>query len=195
VPEALYVNGHFQGILWVLVNGQGNVQLASAPSGNVAGAASAPIVVDPRAVAMDTLQHIPLPNALIRMNPSLGLVAMPGWFWAEGYNGEPFGGSATVGSYTVAVQVEPASFTWDFGDGSTLVSHSLGRPYPAESDVQHTYQYSSLHYPSGFPIRLSIQFAASYSVNGGPAEPLSAMERTYTASYRVQELQSILTNR
>jgi len=144
---------------------------------------------------MAVLQRVPLPNVTIRMNPSLGLVAMPGWFWGEGYNGEPFGGSATVGAYTVSVQVEPASYTWDFGDGSTLVSHSLGKPYPAESDIQHTYQYSSLHYASGFPIRLTIQFAASFSVNGGPAEPLTGMTRTYTASYRVQELQSILTNR
>jgi hypothetical protein len=195
VPEALYVNGHLQGIVWVPVNGQGNVQLASAGPGNAAGAASAPVVVDPRVVAMAVLQRIPLPNVVIRMNPSLGLVAMPGWFWGEGYNGEPFGGSATVGTYTVAVQVEPVSYTWDFGDGTTLVSDSLGKPYPAESDIQHTYQYSSLHYASGFPIRLTIQFSASFSVNGGPAEPLSGMTRTSTASYRVQEVQSILTNR
>jgi hypothetical protein len=196
VPEALYVNGHFQGIVWVPINGNsGNVQLAAAPSGNATGAGNGPIVVDPRVVAMDVLQHIPLPNVKIRVNPALGLVAMPGWFWAEGYNGEPFGGSATVGSYTVAVQVQPSSYTWSFGDGNTLVTQSLGQPYPAESDIQHTYQYSSLHYPDGFLVQLTIQFAASYSVNGGPAEPLSSMERAYTASYRVQELQSILTNR
>ena len=196
VPEALYVNGHFQGIVWVPLNGNsGNAQLAAAPSGSAAGAGNAPVVIDPRAVAMAVLAHIPLPNVVIRMNPSLGLVAMPGWFWAEGYNGEPFGGSATVGSFTVAVQVQPSSYTWRFGDGVSLVSHDLGQPYPAESDVQHTYQYSLLRYPDGFPIQLTIQFAASYSVNGGAATPLSSMARTYAASYRVQELQSILTNR
>jgi hypothetical protein len=196
VPEALYVNGHFQGIVWVPLNGNpGNAQLAAAPSGSANGSANAPVVVDPRAVAMAVLDHIPLPNVLIRMDPSLGLVAMPGWFWAEGYNGEPFGGSATVGSFTVAVHIQPSSYTWSFGDGTSLVSHDLGQPYPAESDVQHTYQYSSLHYPGGFPVQLTIQFSVTYSVNGGPAEPLSSMARTYTASYRVQELQSILTDR
>lgn len=196
VPEALYVNGHFQRIVWVPLNGaSGNVQLAAAPSGSATGEDNSQVVVDPRAVAMAVLDHVALPNATIRVNPSLGLVAMPGWFWAEGYNGEPFGGSATVGSFTVAVQVQPTSYTWTFGDGTSLVSHDLGQPYPAESDVQHTYQYSSLHYPDGFPIQLTIQFAATYSVNGGAAEPLSSMARTYSASYRVQELQSILTNR
>ena len=196
VPVGLVVDGRFQGIIWVPA---GNLHLALAPSaGAAAGGAnaeSAPVVVDPRIVALAVLQHIPLPNVQIRVNPQLGLVAMPGWFWAEGYNGQAFGGSATVGAFTVTVQVEPTSYTWSFGDGTTLVSHDLGQPYPAESDIRHTYQYSSLQYPDGFPIRLTIQFAASYSVNGGPAEPLSAMERTYTAGYRVQELQSILTNR
>jgi hypothetical protein len=129
------------------------------------------------------------------MNPSLGLVALPGWFWAEGYNGAPLGGSATVAALTVAVQVQPISYTWSFGDGATLVSQDLGQPYPTQSDIQHTYQFSSLHFSSGFPIHLTIQFTATYSVNGGPGQPLASMTRTYAASYRVQELQSILTNR
>lgn len=192
VPEALYVNGQFQGIVWVPV-GAGNVHWGAPPSGQAAGTAAAPVVVDPRVVAMNVLQHIPLPNVQLRMNPHLGLVAMPGWFWGEGYNGQPFGGSASVGAVTVAVQVEAVSYTWSFGDGATVVSHDLGQPYPAESDIKHTYQYSSLHFPDGFPIRLTIEFAATYSVNGGPLIPLSTMARTYTASYRVQEVQSILT--
>jgi len=144
---------------------------------------------------MDVLRRIPLPSLRIRENPSLGLVALPGWFWGEGYNGQPFGGSAGIGALTVAVQVQPTAYTWSFGDGTTLVSHDLGQPYPAESDIKHAYQYSSLHYPSGFPVSLTVQFAASYSVNGGPAEPLATLAQTYTAGYRVQELQSILTSR
>jgi hypothetical protein len=94
----------------------------------------------------------------------------------------------------VAVQVQPTSYTWSFGDGTTLVSHDPGQPYPAESDIKHTYQYSSLHYPNGFPVSLTIQFGATYSVNGGPAEGLASLETTSTASYRVQELQAILTS-
>ena len=117
-----------------------------------------------------------------------------GWFTVGSRQHHGTVPEALYVNVTVAVQVEATSYTWNFGDGATLVSHDLGQPYPAESDIKHTYQYSSLHFPDGFPIRLTIQFAASYSVNGGPLTPLSTMTRTYTASYRVQEVQSILTN-
>jgi hypothetical protein len=194
VPEALYVNGNLQSIVWVPTGANtGALHWGTPPtaSGNVT--ASAPIVIDPRAVAANVLQHIPLPNVRLSMNPSLGLVALPGWFWAEGYDGAPFGGSASVSGLTVAVQVRPSSYTWNFGDGTTLASQDLGQPYPTQSDIQHTYQYSSLHFPAGFPIRLTVQFVATFSVNGGAAQPLASMTRTYTASYRVQEIQSVLT--
>jgi len=196
VPEALSVNGKVQGIVWVPIGAAGGaLHWGTPPSGNGSATPQAPIVIDPRAVAANVLQHIPLPNVQLRMNPSLGLVALPGWFWAEGYNGAPFGGAASVSGLTVAVQVQATSYTWSFGDGTTLVSQDLGQPYPAQSDIQHTYQYSSLHFSTGFPVHLTIHYTATYSVNGGAGQPLASMTRTYAANYRVQELQSVLTNR
>jgi len=196
VPEALSVNGKVQGIVWVPIGATGgSLHWGTPPSANGSATPQAPIVIDPRAVASNVLQHIPLPSVQLRMNPSLGLVALPGWFWAEGYNGAPFGGAASVSGLTVAVQVQATSYTWSFGDGTNLVSQDLGQSYPAQSDIQHTYQYSSLHFRAGFPVHLTIQYAATYSVNGGAGQPLTSMTRTYAASYRVQELQSVLTNR
>lgn len=196
VPEALYVNGKLQGIIWVPYGtNPSGLHWGTPPAGAATQTNSQPVVVDPRAVALELLRHVPLPDLRLHMNPRLGLVNLPGWFWAEGYNGRPFGASVTVGSYTIAVRVWPTSYQWDFGDGATLDSHDLGQLYPAESDIRHTYQYSSLHDPEGFPIRLTVQYAAAYSVNGGGFAPLPGMERTYSAGYRVQELQSILTNR
>jgi hypothetical protein len=196
VPEALYVNGKLQSIVWVPIAANGGaLHWGAPPSGNGNAAAQAPIVIDPHTVAANVLQHIALPDVRLHTNPSLGLVALPGWFWAEGYNGAPFGGAASVAGLTVAVQVQPTSYTWSFGDGATLVSQDLGQPYPTQSDIQHTYQYSSLHFPTGFPVHLTIQYAATYSVNGGPSQALASMTRTYAASYRVQEIQSVLTNR
>lgn len=175
--------------------------------------------VDPREVALDTLDQVPLPDIRIRTNPSLGLVAMPGWFWVEGYDGRPFGLSRTVdipaevgaevpvdvvpaddprrrgSSYTVEVRVWASRYEWNFGDGSSLVAQSLGRPYPAESDIKHTYEFSSLRFPGGFPVRLTVDFAAEFRVNGGAPQPLPPVRRTYEAGYRVQEVQPVLTNR
>ncbi|UJP40099.1 PKD domain-containing protein [Cellulomonas palmilytica] len=42
------------------------------------------------------------------------------------------------GEYGVDVVVTPESYTWDFGDGETVVTADPGRPYPAFV-VTHTY--------------------------------------------------------
>ena len=86
-------------------------------------------------------------------------------------------------------------YEWSFGDGSGAVTQSLGHAYPEVSDVRHSYEYSSLGFPGGFPVRLTIEFAAEYRVNGGAAQPLASTSRSYNAAYRVQEIQSVLTNR
>lgn len=175
--------------------------------------------LDPREVALEVLHEIPLPDIHVRMNPATGLVALPSWFWVENYDGQAVGGSRTVElppligpevppevapaddprrqgqSFTVEVRVWPTQFRWSFGDGTTRVSGTLGQRYPEESEVQHTYEHSSLREPGGFPVRLTVAFAADYRVGGGAPQALPPAERTYEARYRVQEIQTVLTRR
>ena len=96
---------------------------------------------------------------------------------------------------TIVVTVRPSRYEWSFGDGTRLVTRSLGKPYPQASDVKHTYEYSSLRSPSGFTVGLTIEFAAEYRVNGGAAQALPPIRRSYESSYRVQEIQPVLTSR
>lgn len=70
---------------------------------------------------------------------------------------------------------------------------SLGQRYPAPSDIQHTYEHSSLGRPAGFAVRLTVEFAAGYRVNGGAAQRLPGLRRTYETGYAVQEVQPVLT--
>jgi hypothetical protein len=182
----------------------------------VAGGAEAGWIITPREIAIDIIEHVRFPEIGIRMNPSVGLVAVPGWFWVEGYDGRPFGSGRTVeipseiaddvplaavpaddprrraGRLSVEVRVWPARYEWDFGDGTRRASQSLGQPYPHESEVKHTYEFSSARSPGGFPVRLTVEFHAEYRVNGGPAQPLAAARRTYENRYRVQEIQTVL---
>jgi hypothetical protein len=172
--------------------------------------------IEPREVALDILSHIPLPDIKLRMSPAVGLVALPSWYWVEGYDGRPFGESRTVDippevsaqvpftlvpaddprrrgrSFTVEVRVRGSRYDWSFGDGKSLSGSSLGRPYPAESDVQHTYEHSSLPFPGGFPVRMTAEFSAEYRVDGGGSQGLPAVRRTYEAGFRVQEIQTVL---
>src|SRR5581483_612033 len=221
-PYLLYVNDEFGGVVWIDQSARAdNLRFGTPPDTppQVAVSAGGGASTDPREVALDALAHVPLPNIQIRMNPSLGLVALPGWFWVEGYNGQPFGTSRTVevppevgpevpvdvvpaddprrrgSSFTVEVRVWASRYEWSFGDGAGLVTQSLGKPYPAESDITHTYEHSSLLFPGGFPVRLTVEYRAEYRVNGGAPQPLPPVRRTYEAGYRVQEVQPVLTNR
>jgi hypothetical protein len=184
-PMSLSVDGTYQGIVWV-------------PNGTNLGGPSPVTAVDPRDVAMEMVRQIPLPEVRVQMNPALGLVGMPGWFWAEGYDGRPLSDAATVSlpggsTFTVAVRLQPRSYAWDFGDGTSVVTESLGKAYPETSDVQHTYEYSSLAFPEGFPVRVTAEFLAEFSVDGGAFQALPPIRRTYENRFRVQEVQSVLT--
>jgi hypothetical protein len=44
--------------------------------------------IDPGEVARDLFGRLSLPSLRLDMNPRLGLVAVPTWFWVEGYGGE-----------------------------------------------------------------------------------------------------------
>ena len=42
---------------------------------------------DPRDIARSMFDRLGLPSVRLGMNPQLGMVAVPTWFWAEGYDG------------------------------------------------------------------------------------------------------------
>lgn len=151
--------------------------------------------VDPATVAAELLDHIPVPAITVGVNPEVGLVALPSWFWVEGYDGLPITASDTLGGTTVEVEIMPTGYRWTFGDGASLESTSLGQRYPAESDIRHTYEQSSLSVGGAFPVSVEITFSARYRVDGGPWEPLDPITRSFTTAYPVQQLQSILTGR
>lgn len=149
--------------------------------------------VDPATVAAELLDHVPVPNIVIGVNPTTGLVAMASWFWIEGYDGLPIVASDTLGDVTVEVEITPTGYRWNFGDGATLDTTSLGQAYPQESDIRHTYEQSSLSVGGSFAVTVEITFSARYRVNGGSWQPLQPITRAFTAAYPVQQLQSILT--
>ena len=160
----------------------------------------------PSLVAEDLFGIVPLPPISLRANPGTGLVAMPSWFWVDGYDGSPLYGSETLGNTTVEVEITPQRYDWHFGDGGFLSTGSLGRPYPDESDVQHTYEQSSQVAGGQFEVRLEITFGGQFRViteeddgegnivvTVGDWEPLDPMVRSFVAPYPVQQLQSVLT--
>lgn len=149
--------------------------------------------VNPAVVAADLLATIPVPPISIGANPTTGLVALPAWFWVEGYDGTPRYGSRSLGSVSVLVTITPGTYLWSFGDGGVLYTGSPGRRYPVASDIQHNYQRTSVSAGGIYWVTLQVTFNASYRVNGGAAIPLAPIVRTYSRAYPVQQLQSVLT--
>lgn len=185
-PWILRCNGEFIDIVWLpIAVDPVNIEIIVVPGDPV----------DPVTIAAELLDHVPVPNITISANPDVGLVALPAWFWIDGYNGAPISASDTLGGVTVEVEITPTSYRWTFGDGATLETHSLGRAYPETSDIRHTYEQSSLAAGGTFGVTVEITFSVRYRVNGGAWQPLAPISRTFSDAYPVQQLQSILTGR
>ena len=137
---------------------------------------------------------IVMPKVTIATSPIVkGLVRFPTWFWATGYNGAPIVETRNALGANIEVDATPISYTWSFGDDSPpLDSPSLGVPYPQTTgSVVHNYTATS----SGFAVSVTFNLAMSYRVNGGPAIPLPAIQRTATLSYPVYEINTIIVAR
>jgi hypothetical protein len=50
--------------------------------------ASTEATTDPREIARSMFDHMDMPSLRLGMNPQLGMVAVPTWFWVEGYDGD-----------------------------------------------------------------------------------------------------------
>jgi hypothetical protein len=182
---------------WVVncTNGYTNIVWLpnTASSSNVNVVVGAGEAVDPITVASELLENVPVPEIEIGVNPAPGLVALPSWFWIDGYDGSPIMASETLGGATVEVEITPTAYRWTFGDGTTLETTSLGREYPATSDIRHTYEQSSLAAGGAFEVKVELTFSARYRVNGGAWQELNSITRPFSAPYPVRQLQSILT--
>ena len=73
-----------------------------------------------------------------------------------------------VGGAPVTIVATPASYTWDWGDGTTTTTKDPGAAYP-----DHTVFHKYSHTADNVVISLTTTWTATYSVSGGPAQPIS----------------------
>ena len=73
-----------------------------------------------------------------------------------------------VGGAPVTIVATPASYTWDWGDGTTTTTKDPGAAYP-----DHTVFHKYSHTADNVVISLTTTWTATYSVGGGPAQPIS----------------------
>mgnify|MGYP001010381312 CR=1 FL=1 len=82
-----------------------------------------------------------------------------------------------VGGAPVTIVATPASYTWDWGDGTTTTTKDPGAAYP-----DHTVFHKYSHTADNVVISLTTTWTATYSVGGGPAQPISGTLTTTDTS-------------
>ena len=142
------------------------------------------------ALAQQASSQQPWPDLVVSMNPGTGVTGLPSWFWLGGGSPAIPPATATAGPLSVTVRATLTDIVWDFGDGTQYDSgSSLGRAYPQQSDVLHAYQADTINLAGGYFVTVSIRFAVSYSVNGGPWTPMGMKARLYSQQYQVNQIQ------
>jgi len=144
--------------------------------------------VDPVQLALSARDRLPVPTGRLRVNPTRALVGLPTWYWFDGYRGQPLTRTVSALGVTVQVEARPTAFRWDFGDGATMTSADLGRPFPQRSTISHTYQAARQR----VTVRCIFDFSVRWRMPGGLWTPLDPISRTATATFEVAESQSVV---
>jgi hypothetical protein len=176
-PWKIICDGEWRGTVWLPIPEDGE---------------STPGSAEPRDVAMQLRDRMPIPRVDVSINPARGLVGVEAWFWIDGYAGAPLTNSTAAFGDLVEVQARVERYEWSFGDGTTLTSESPGQAYPARSSVRHMYERSSAGLPEGYSVDADFVFSVRYRVNGGSWIELPGITRSAHADYEVRESQAVI---
>jgi hypothetical protein len=167
--------------------GVGNGFWFWAPS---AGAAGAPVLVDPVTLAEKAIERMDLVSPSIGMTPLTAgaplLVGMDAWLWVDNAGPRGFGPitrTATAGPVSVTATAEVTKVVWDLGDGSRLTCRSAGTPWSpdkgtgASPTCGHRYLTPSTAEPDGtFTVRATAHWQVEWSGAGQAGEITFTMD-------------------
>ena len=120
----------------------------------------------------------------------VGLAGLPAFFWlAE--EPQPISATASVRGVTVTATATPTEYAWSFGDGQERRTTHPGRRWTKKRDgsIEHTYEAAD-----SYDLDVTIMWSASWSLNGGPPQPLGTFETGDSAVYPVREVIAFLTH-
>lgn len=110
-------------------------------------------------------RELPLPASDVIVQPPNGrtLVNFETNFYTER---EPFDRTLRLLGQRVDLEITPAQFAWNFGDGGAATSTTPGSAYP-DLEITHNYRAKGT-----YPTRVDTTYTATYRINGGPARPV-----------------------
>lgn len=115
---------------------------------------------------MRAFERIPLPEAQLSIQPPGGRTLV-GLDTILSTAAEPFTETVTLLGRRVDLDIEPRSFTWSHGDGTSQETSEPGQPYraglPMSAYVSH--RYADL---GTVDLAVDVVWGARFRVNGGP---------------------------
>lgn len=160
----------------------------TAQTAAAAAAGPAPLPQVTPGVVLTALREIGLPALQAHTQPEdKTLVNLATIFYTEP---QPFGRTVTLLGRQVRINATPTSYTWHYGDGSTMTTTTPGARYPAK-DVTHEYRDAHVTVLTS----VDVAYTATFRVGGGaqqtipgsvtipgPSRPLRISEATAVLS-------------
>ncbi len=156
----------------------------------------------PAVLAQQARSRLVLPAPRVRSSPVPGvpqLVGLPVWLWVDAASWRPQSTTAAVPGAAVTATAMPVELTWRLGDGSTVVCHGPGTPYPADGvdpataspSCGHTFTRSSAAEP-GQAFRGSVMVTWSVTwAGGGQGGVFPVLTQTTPITFQVAESQAV----
>ena len=149
-------------LMLMLLNRPQSAPEEPAAAVEAAGAAGVPVVV----TSSDVSKVMANGSGITRQPP--GAKALVSKIVIVYTSGDSQTMETEVGGAPVTIVATPASYTWDWGDGTTTTTKDPGAAYP-----DHTVFHKYSHTADNVVISLTTTWSATYSVSGGPAQPIS----------------------
>jgi hypothetical protein len=140
-------------------------------------------------IASDKAISMADPPSLELAPGAAGLTGLPTYFWLE-ESPRPVVATAQVPGLLVTARAEPVQYSWDFGDGSSVVTTDIGRRWTRSrpGSIKHTYETRGRY-------ELTVQaiWRGRWQVNGGAWRELGYFVTTDRLSYPVRQMRPVLT--
>ena len=149
-------------LMLMLLNRPQSAPEEPAAAVEAAGAAGVPVVV----TSSDVSKVMANGSGITRQPP--GAKALVSKIVIVYTSGDSQTMETQVGGAPVTIVATPVSYAWDWGDGATTTTTDPGAAYPDQT-VFHKYSHTA----KGVVISLTTTWTATYSVGGGPAQPIS----------------------
>lgn len=178
-------------------------KICNGSRGNLATVVWVPDRVDPRVLAEQAADRVPIPDVKLEMNPTPkdgAVVNLATWLWIDPSSWATVAAQASAGNVVVTATASPQRVVWDMGNGDRVTCEGPGTPYDPSrpsteqsSDCSYTYRKSSARAEGGaYTVTATVVWEVSWTVTGAAGGgSLGTAPRSQSIRLPVKEIQAV----